>query len=139
MNRRYSSGALALAASLALALPGMAMGAEDDTPAPAAEVNAAYDQAMSCMALYLIIGSQFDQGSEESETFRGLFAAWSEFTKRQYPVQFEQSGEQDIKTQTDRLVDEFNAMSKEQFDIAIDSHIDTCQGLEDAGQILHDG
>lgn len=88
------------------------------------------------MALYVILGSQYDGQSEEAQAFRTLFDAWSNFAEKHYPSDFLHNGERDLQAEADRLADEFNAMEEAQFRTAIESQIDRCQAFEDAGGIL---
>ncbi len=130
-----------MAVALALALPASVWAAVGEVPvaepAPPAEATTiAYGQASTCMALYVILGSQYDRETEEAQAFRTLFAAWSDFAETHYPEDFLQNGERDLQAEADRLADEFNAMDEDQFKLAIDRQIDLCQNLEDAGRVL---
>jgi hypothetical protein len=141
MIYRVVSRAIALSAALALTLPSTVWAEGGDAPSPASPPPAeattiAYGEATTCMALYIILGSQYDRETEEAEAFRTLIVAWSDFTEANYPSEFLQNGERDVPTETERLADEFNAMNEEQFNAEIERHIDNCQGLEDAGRVL---
>lgn len=88
------------------------------------------------MALYVILGSQYDHETEEAQAFRTLFAAWSDYAESHYPEDFLQNGERDLQAEAERMADELNAMDEDEFRAAIDGQIDNCQNLEDAGRVL---
>ena len=134
MIDRFARLAIACAASTMLAVPAIAQ-PSGDLPAykqPATDTTVTYDEAIGCQATYVVLGTQYDEGTEEQDYYRSLYNAWYEFNSDVYPLDFAQHHDTDMNAEADRLFAAWDALEGEPLQAAVDSELNRCEALEDS-------